>query len=323
MTGEEGREQKMEKIPVILDGDPGHDDAIAWLLARSRPELDILAVTSSCGNQTLEKTTYNAGRVMTLIDLKVPLAAGRKKPLLADPIIAPSVHGATGLDGPVLPEPAHQPLEMDAVTLMGELIEGRDEPVVLIATGPLTNLGAFLLLYPHLKRKIRHIYLMGGGIAHGNWTPAAEFNILVDPEAADLVFRSGIPLTMAGLDVTEQALIYPEDFERIRAIGTEQARVTAGWLDFFYQFHQTLGYVGAPVHDAVAVTALVRPDLLTFRDINVEIETGGDYCRGATIGDLYGISGKPPNARCVMDIDREGFVDLLGESVASYGERKN
>ena len=310
----------MQKIPVILDGDPGHDDAIAWVLAKARPELEILAVTACCGNQTLEKTTYNAGRIMSLIGLDVPLAKGREMPLLADPIIAPTVHGVTGLDGPDLPEPTKEPVAMGAAELIGSLVKESEEQVVLVPTGPLTNIAAFILLFPELVEKVRHIYLMGGGIAHGNWTPAAEFNILVDPEAADIVFRSGIPITMAGLDVTEKALVYPEDFERIGAVGNEVGNVTAGWLQFFYQFHQTLGYRGAPVHDAVAVAAIVRPDLMTFHEMYVEVETTGDYSRGATVGDLYGVTGKKPNARCIMDIDREGFVELLVEAVEQYGK---
>lgn len=310
----------MTKIPVILDGDPGHDDAMAWVLARSRPELDILAVTTATGNVTLEKTTYNAGRVMALIGLEVPLAAGRARPLLADTMTAPSVHGESGLDGPPLPEPKAPPVPQEAAALMAQLIRESDQPVVLIPTGPLTNIASLLLLYPEVKDKIRHIYMMGGGLAHGNWTPAAEFNILVDPEAADIVFRSGLTLTMAGLDVTEKALVYPEDFERIGAVGNEVARITAQWLAFFYQFHQTLGYPGAPVHDPVAVVALVRPDLLTFQDFHVQVETQGDYCRGATVGDVLVRGGQPANVRCVMDIDREGFVDLLVEAVQFYGE---
>lgn len=308
----------MKTLPVILDGDPGHDDAIAWMLARAMPQLDILGVTTSCGNQTLEKTTYNAGRVMALIGLEVPLAAGRARPLLADPMPAPAVHGVTGLDGPALPEPLTRPVAEDAPALMARLVSEAREPVTLIATGPLTNVAAFLLLYPELKDRLAHIYLMGGGLAHGNWTPAAEFNILVDPEAADLVFRSGIPLTMAGLDVTEQALVFPQDFERIRALGHELAVVVAGWLDFFYEFHRERGYPGAPVHDAVAVTALVRPDLLAFRNFHVVVETGGDYCRGATVADRLGLSGQTPNVRCVTGIDRQGFVDLLVEAVTFY-----
>ena len=313
----------MRKIPVVLDGDPGHDDAIAWVLANASPMLAIKAVTSVCGNQTIEKTTYNAGRIMTLIGLDVPLAAGRVKPLVADPIIAPTVHGQSGLDGPALPEPKQKPADIDACTLMAQVIEESEEPVVLIPTGPLTNVAALLLLYPHLKSKIRHIYMMGGGIAYGNWTCAAEFNILVDPEAADVVFRSGLPITMAGLDVTEKALVFPEDFERIRALGNPVAKVVAEWLDFFYGFHRSLGYPGAPVHDAVAVAALVKPELMTFQEMYVEIETTGDYCRGATVGDPMGLLKKPANVRCIMDIDRKGFVDLLAQAAETYSEGGN
>ena len=310
----------MQKIPVVLDGDPGHDDAIAWVLANASPMLAIKAVTSVCGNQTIEKTTYNAGRIMTLIGLDVPLAAGRVKPLVADPIIAPTVHGQSGLDGPALPEPKQKPADIDACTLMAQVIEESEEPVVLIPTGPLTNVAALLLLYPQLKPKIKHIYMMGGGIAYGNWTCAAEFNILVDPEAADVVFQSGLPITMAGLDVTEKALVFPEDFERIRALGNPVAKVVAEWLDFFYGFHRSLGYPGAPVHDAVAVAALVRPELMTFQEMYVEIETTGDYCRGATVGDPAGLLKKPANVRCIMDIDRKGFVDLLAQAAEAYSE---
>lgn len=309
-----------KRIPVILDGDPGHDDAIAWVLANASPMLDIRAVTSVCGNQTIQKTTYNAGRIMTLIGLDVPLAMGRVKPLVADAIIAPTVHGNSGLDGPALPEPKNKPIETDACAYMAKVLEESEEPVALVPTGPLTNVAALMLLYPHLKTKIRHIYLMGGGIQYGNWTPAAEFNILVDPEAADVVFSSGVPITMAGLDVTEKALVFPEDFERIRAVGNPVAKVVAEWLDFFYGFHRSIGYPGAPVHDAVAVTALVRPEILTMQDMYVSVETTGDYCRGATVGDPMGILKKPANARVILDIDRKAFVDLLVEAAEHYGK---
>ena len=312
--------QAVKKIPVILDGDPGHDDAIAWVLATASPMLDIKAVTSVCGNQTIQKTTYNAGRIMTLVGLNVPLAMGRVKPLVADAIIAPTVHGNSGLDGPALPEPANKPVDIDACTMMAQVLEASEEPVVLIPTGPLTNVATLLLLYPHLKNKIRHIYLMGGGIDFGNWTPAAEFNILVDPEAADVVFRSGVPITMAGLDVTEQALVFPEDFERIRAVGNPVAKVVAEWLDFFYGFHRRIGYPGAPVHDAVAVAALIKPEIMTMVDMYVEIELTGDYCRGTTVGDKLGVLGKPANARVIMGIDRLKFVDLLVEAAQHYGK---
>jgi pyrimidine-specific ribonucleoside hydrolase len=310
----------MNKIPIILDGDPGHDDAIAWVLANASPLLEIRACTSVCGNQTIEKTSYNAMRVMKLINLNVPFAIGRRKPLLSDPIIAPNVHGESGLDGPALPEPTITPEPMDAVELIAKILQESTEPITLVPTGPLTNIGALLLLYPELKQKIARISLMGGGINFGNWTPAAEFNILVDPEAADTVFRSGVPITMAGLDVTEKALIFPEDFERIRALNNPVAIVVAKWLDFFYQFHRAKGYEGAPIHDAIAVTALIKPEILTMKDYYVQVETIGDYCRGMTIADRFGVLQQPANATVILGIDRQAFVDLVVEAATFYGE---
>lgn len=308
------------KIPIILDGDPGHDDAIAWMLAKASSMLEILACTSVSGNQSIEKTSYNARRVMTLLGIKAPFAMGRENPLHGEPIHAGNIHGETGLDGPALPQPAIEAEPLTAVELMAKTIMASGEPVTIVATGPLTNVGALLILYPELKPKIARISIMGGGLAHGNWTPAAEFNILVDPEAADVVFKSGIPLTMAGLDVTLKALVFPEDFERIRALGNPIAVVVAEWLDFFYNFHRGIGYAGAPVHDAVAVAALVRPEILTARDLYVQVETAGDFCRGATIADHYGYHQQPPNTHALIDIDREGFIDLLAEAAAWYGK---
>ena len=307
-----------KKIPVILDGDPGHDDAIAWVLAKASPLLDIRAVTSVCGNQTIEKTTYNAMRICTLIDLHVSFGKGGPRPLMSAPIIAPTVHGESGLDGPALPEPDFELSGLSAVELMAKVLRESSEPVTLVPTGPLTNVAALLLAHPELKPKIARISLMGGGIAYGNWTPAAEFNILVDPEAAALVFQSGIPIIMAGLDVTEKALIFPEDFERIRAVGNEVSTIVADWLEFFYHFHRSLGYAGAPVHDAVAVAALTHPEILTTKDMYVQIETEGDYCKGCTVGDMLGVTGIAPNATCIMDIDRQAFADLLVEAAKFY-----
>lgn len=305
-------------IPILLDGDPGHDDAMAWMLAQSSPLLDIRGVTSVCGNQTIDKTTYNAQRVMTLLGINVPLAKGRPGPLACEPMVAPSVHGESGLDGPVLPEPAVFPVDQPACALMAKVLEESPEPVTLVPTGPLTNVASLLLTRPDLKGKIAGISMMGGGVTHGNWTPAAEFNILVDPEAADLVFRSGVPITMAGLDVTEKALVFPKDFETIRALNNPVAEVVASWLEFFYGFHRELGYAGAPVHDTVAVAALIAPELFRMEEMYVAVETQGTYCRGATIGDRYHLSEHAPNARVILDLDREGFVDLLTKAAASY-----
>ena len=265
----------MPTIPLLLDGDPGHDDAIAWMLAASSPKLNIRAVTSSAGNQTLEKTTYNALRLMALFGITAPMAPGRPRPLLAPPMSAPAVHGASGLDGPALPEPNQSPSPLPAADLMAQAILDSPAPVTIVSTGPLTNTAVLLLSHPEVKERIARISLMGGGIAHGNWTPAAEFNILVDPEAADLVFRSGLPITMAGLDVTEKALLLPADFARIRSVGTPVAAIVADWLDFFYQYHREKGYPGAPIHDGVAVAWLLAPELFTAQMMHVDVELEG------------------------------------------------
>ena len=309
----------MKRIPVILDGDPGHDDAIAWVLANASPMLDIKAVTSVCGNQTMEKTTYNTLRICTLIGLNVPVAKGRIKPLLKEPMVAPNVHGQSGLDGPKLPEPAFEVSDMDAVTLMAK-IEESDEPITLVPTGPLTNIASLFLAHPELKSKIEHIYIMGGGIHHGNWAPAAEFNIQVDPEAADIVFRGGVPITMAGLDVTEKAQIYPEEFEIMRNLGNPVAKTVAEWFDFFFQYHKSKGYRGAAVHDAVAVAAITNPEIFEVKDMYVEVETEGDYCPGATIGDIKNRYEKEPNVHVLWNLDRDAFAKILINACASYGE---
>ena len=308
------------RIPVILDGDPGHDDAIAWTLAKASGRMDILAVTSVAGNQTIQKTTYNTQRICTLLGIDAPIAQGRPRPLIEPPMNAPSVHGESGLDGPPLPEPAMGLSELSACELMAKTLRESLTPVTIISTGPLTNTAALLLAHPELKEKIARISLMGGGIAYGNWTPAAEFNILVDPEAAKIVFRSGVPILMAGLDVTEKALILPEDFRRIAAIGNPVADIVAQWLEFFYIFHKNLGYDGAPMHDPCAVMALLHPEVFTMKPLYVQIETAGKYCRGATVGDLLGVTGHAPNTTCILNVDRKRFADLLVDAMRFYGE---
>ena len=311
----------MRSIPILLDGDPGHDDAIAWMLANASPRLEIRAVTSVSGNQTIEKTTYNALRVMALLGIDAPMAKGRPGPLVSEPMVAPSVHGETGLDGPALPEPLRRPKPISAVEQMARVLRASGEPVTLVSTGPLTNVAALLLSHPELKSRIGRISMMGGGIRHGNWTPAAEFNILVDPEAAEAVFGSGLPLQMCGLDVTEKALIFPEDFQRIRAVGNQVSGIVADWLEFFYRFHREIGYAGAPVHDPCAVASLLRPELFTRQAMHVAIETQGEYCRGCTVGDISGKLGED-NAICCMNVDRQGFADLLAEAVKFYDGRE-
>ncbi|AWA05943.1 pyrimidine-specific ribonucleoside hydrolase RihA [Aeromonas hydrophila] len=301
-------------LPVILDCDPGHDDAIALILALASPELKVLAVTTSAGNQTPDKTLNNALRILTLLGRDdIPVAAGAPKPLARELIIADNVHGESGLDGPTLPDPAFAPVAMTALELMAKCLRESPEPVTLVPTGPLTNIALLLAAHPELKQKIARIVLMGGAAGAGNWTPAAEFNIYVDPQAADMVFKSGLPITMCGLDVTHQAQVMDEDIERVRAITNPVAQCVAGLLDFFMIYHRDpkWGFAGAPLHDPCTIAWLLAPALFHGVECRVDIETGGTHTSGMTVVDRYGLTGKAANALVLLGLDRAGFIDLL------------
>ncbi|MBL0612934.1 pyrimidine-specific ribonucleoside hydrolase RihA [Aeromonas veronii] len=301
-------------LPVILDCDPGHDDAIALILALASPELDVLAVTTSAGNQTPDKTLNNALRILTLLGRDdIPVAAGAPKPLARELIIADNVHGESGLDGPKLPDPAFAPQAMTGLELMAKCLRENLEPVTLVPTGPLTNIALLLAAHPELKGKIARIVLMGGAAGAGNWTPAAEFNIYVDPEAADMVFKSGIPITMCGLDVTHEAQVMDEDIERVRTITNPVAQCVAGLLDFFMIYHRDpkWGFAGAPLHDPCTIAWLLAPELFHGIECRVDIETRGEHTVGMTVVDRYGLTGKPANALVLLGLDRPGFIDLL------------
>ena len=297
---------------ILLDCDPGHDDAIALLLALASPELDLLGVTTVAGNQTLEKTTANAIRVLEFVGRgDVPVAAGAERPLVRDPFVAAYVHGDSGLDGPALPPPRAKPVDQDAVDFLAERVSG----ATLVATGPLTNVARLLAT---CSERPDRIVLMGGSIAEGNVTPAAEFNIWADPEAADAVFRSGLEVTMIGLDVTHKALLTAPYAEQLRAAG-ETGRMVAELVDFFVQFHQqTYGFDGAPIHDAVAVAYAFQPKLVETVDRNVEIETVSDLCRGRTVVDLWRRTGNDPNAKVGVGVDAEAFLELLVTRLSSF-----
>ncbi|MFM4769406.1 pyrimidine-specific ribonucleoside hydrolase RihA [Aeromonas veronii] len=300
--------------PVILDCDPGHDDAIALILALASPELKVLAVTTSAGNQTSDKTLNNALRILTLLGRDdIPVAAGAPKPLARELIIADNVHGESGLDGPKLPDPAFAPQAMTGIELMARCLRESPEPVTLVPTGPLTNIALLLAAHPELKPRIARIVLMGGAAGAGNWTPAAEFNIYVDPEAADMVFKSGIPITMCGLDVTHEAQVMDEDIERVRAITNPVAQCVAGLLDFFMIYHRDpkWGFAGAPLHDPCTIAWLLAPELFHGVECRVDIETSGVHSVGMTVVDRYGLTGKPANALVLLGLDRPGFIDLL------------
>jgi inosine-uridine nucleoside N-ribohydrolase len=300
-------------IQVLIDCDPGQDDAIALLLALASPELDVRGVTTVAGNQTLERTTTNALRVLELAGRgDIPVAAGADRPLEGELVTAADAHGETGLDGPDLPPPHLEPLDDHAVDFLGKRVEG----TTLIALGPLTNVA--LLLERQAERPER-IVLMGGAIAEGNMTPSAEFNIWVDPEAAHRVFSSGLDVTMVGLDVTNRAVLTAEHAVRLRETGAVGAAVAA-MLDFYLGFYlAAYDHGGAPIHDAVAVAHVLHPGLLKTLERHVEIDHGPGLCRGRTVVDMRRRTVLPePNARVAVDVDVEGFRKLLLERLANF-----
>jgi pyrimidine-specific ribonucleoside hydrolase len=305
---------------IILDCDPGHDDAVAIALACARPELSVQAVTTVAGNADLERTTRNALRVLTLLArTDVPVAAGADRPLTREPWVPVAVHGESGLDGSDVPEPAVGTAASTAIELMTGLLRDSTEPITIVATGPLTNIALLLRAAPALRDRIAEISLMGGSLGEGNTTASAEFNIWSDPEAASIVFDSGVPIRMAGLDVTHQALVLPEDIERLDAIGTRPGRVFADLMRFFAGHHRArYGWDGPPIHDAVAVAWLISPDLVSSRPLRIDVETGSGPARGRTVADREGLTGRQPNAEVGMAINRARLIDLVVDAIGRY-----
>jgi inosine-uridine nucleoside N-ribohydrolase len=299
--------------PVILDVDPGHDDAVALMLACGHPDLDLLAVTTVAGNVPIEKTTRNTLRVLSLVGCTdVPVGVGASEPLERALHTAEDIHGESGLDGPEeIPEANFGPDERGAVAMIADTLLASPEPVILVPVGPLTNIATFLREHPDKKDRVARISLMGGSMGHGNTTPAAEFNIYVDPEAAHEVFESGLPITMSGLDVTHQVGAGPDERERLRATG-RVGGVVAGFLDYFASTYESVfGFDSPPLHDPVAVAAILEPGLLKTRPMRVDIECGSDLTRGETVCDFHGVTGRAPNVEVGIELDREGFFRIL------------
>ncbi|MFV0379236.1 MAG: nucleoside hydrolase [Anaerorhabdus sp.] len=310
-----------KKNKIIIDCDPGHDDAIALLLAFSSEKLDVLGVTVTGGNQTLEKTLQNAKNVLEYVKTEVPICEGLEKPLFRNLEIAPSVHGETGLDGPAFIKSEKETHNKSAIEFIRDTLEKSKESITIVATGPLTNIGAFLISYPKLKHKIKEIVIMGGAVIGGNWSASAEFNILVDPEAAHIVFNSGIKMVMAGLDVTHKALIYPDEIEEIRKINHPVSTLVAELLDFFIIFHKNQGFKGAPLHDPCTIAYLIKPEIFTSKEYFVDIETDGEYTTGSTVVDQNNILCRDPTTLVLLDIDQKEFFSIIYDAMLEYKRR--
>ena len=309
----------MAKRKIIIDTDPGQDDAVAILLALASPEIEILGITCVAGNVPLERTQTNARMICELggrPDIKV--FAGAEQPMVRELVTAEYVHGKTGLDGPDLPEPKMPLQDMNAVDFIIETLSS-DKDVTLCALGPLTNLALAFANAPEIVGHVQEIVLMGGGCFEGgNVTPAAEFNIYVDPHAADIVFRCGRPITVFPLDVTHKALTTGSRLNAFRSMGTKVGDATADLLDFFERFdEQKYGTDGGPLHDPNVIAWLLKPELYTGRNVNLQVEITSELTMGMTVVDWWSVTDRPKNAFYVRDLDAGGFYDLLVERLAS------
>jgi len=305
---------------IIIDTDPGQDDAVAILLALGSPELEVLGLTAVAGNVPLPLTQKNARIVCELAGRPdLPVFAGCDRPLRHPLVTAEHVHGKTGLDGPQMADPVMPLQEQHGVDFIIDTL--RAEPsgtVTLCPLGPLTNIATAFARAPDIIERVQEIVLMGGAYFQvGNITPAAEFNIYVDPEAAKAVFGSGVPLVVAPLDVTHKALTTAPRVTAFRALGTEVGRMVAAWTDFFERFDkEKYGSAGAPLHDPCVIAYLLKPELFTGRFINVEIEVNSPLTRGMTVADWWRVTDRAPNALFLGDLDAEGFFALLVERLA-------
>ncbi len=301
---------------ILIDCDPGHDDMMAIMLASASEEVELAGVTTVAGNQTGDKTFRNACQVLTLIREDAPVARGSDKPLVRELLTAPQFHGQTGLDGADLPPVGISPLDVHAADFIIMTLEQSREKMILVPTGPLTNIALALIKAPRIKEKVERIVLMGGGMHDSNVTPAAEYNIYVDPEAAKVVFESGVPITMVGLDVTNRAIMTLEDIEALTVPGGKVSDVVVPLLRFFARANKDIfGLPGAPLHDALAVAAVIEPGIVETKHLHVAVETAGVLTRGMTLVDFYGVTKQKPNVDVALELDARRFVSMMTAAI--------
>jgi inosine-uridine nucleoside N-ribohydrolase len=304
---------------IIIDCDPGHDDAIELLLALADPEVNLLGICTVAGNQTIEKTTTNALKVLQLADRNdIKVYKGAAKPLIGDLITAPNIHGISGLDGTLIEEPTQKYQDKGALDFLHHALIN-EEHVTIVSTGPITNLGLLLLVYPEVKKNIDRIVWMGGSYSMGNITPEAEFNAYNDPEALDIILKQDLDFTMVTLDVTHRVLFSLKDIERIKNMHNKISFPISELLEFFYSMYEknfSLG--GVPIHDACALAEAIHPGIVRTGRFNVSVNTLYGISRGRTVVDLYNVTGKPHNARVSIDINVNAFRNYLFDMLNSY-----
>ncbi len=309
---------------IIIDCDPGHDDMIAIMLALASDEVEVLGITTVAGNQTGDKTFLNARRVLTMIGrTDVPIAQGAQIPLVRPLMTAEFIHGESGLEGVELPEATGPILDLSARDFIVKTLQNSKEKVTLVPTGPLTNIATVIRSAPDVLDRIERIVLIGGAIHDSNVTPGAEFNIIVDPEAARIVFESGLPITQVGLDVTNRTLLTYEDIDTITALDGPISSYVGPLLKFFADMNKNnFGINGAPVHDALAVATAIWPDVVRTKYLNVVIETRGEFTLGQTVTDIYQISGREPNVDVALEVDVDRMRSIMMESIKRLDQRK-
>jgi ribosylpyrimidine nucleosidase len=310
----------MEPRKIILDCDPGHDDAIAILLAAKNPSIDLLGITVVAGNQTLEKTLVNALNVCQFLSLDVPVYKGCGQPMIRDKqVIAPEIHGESGLDGPQFGALTKKAETQHAVNYLVDTLLASDGDITVVTTGPMTNLAMAMRLCPDILPKIRDIVLMGGSYQLGNMTPAAEFNVLADGDAAHVVFTSGRGITMVGLDVTRKVLCLPSIVERMGKIDNQAAALFVDLMTFFNKTQkEVFGWDGGPLHDPVTIAYLLDPTVLTTKTCFTQIDIRSEQSYGRTNCDLFNMLKRPPNSAVAVDIDVARFWNIIEAGIRAY-----
>ena len=309
----------MQKEKIILDCDPGHDDAVAIMLAAINPKIELLGITVVAGNQKLEKTVNNALKVCNHLNLDVPVYSGMSRPMIREQLIADDIHGETGLDGPKFEELKIKAEDKHAVNFIIDTLMNSDEKITLVPTGPLTNIGMAIRFEPKIIEKINRIVLMGGSYQLGNMTPAAEFNILADPDAAHIVFSSGVKIVMMGLDLTRQASATKEVVEKIKSLNNKASKLFVDLMEFFAASQKNVfGWSAPPVHDPTTIAYIIDPECIEVKPMFCEIELWSERSYGRTLCDYFGILKKEPNVDVAVKLDFDRFWNLIYENLKLY-----